>query len=697
MNALSCVETLVHRSALFAGVLALTTLSFGQERIQSMPGYAAYSEMRAKRSNACRYGRLSVTWSDDGTKFSAQHAGKVETYHLASKTWTNGGLEAISQAGHGRVEPARGRQFDSISSPDGKSRAICRERNVVLSMADGQEVAVTTDGSESSRVKYGAASWVYGEELDQREAMWFSPDGKKLAFYRFDESKALDYYLTLSQTTVQDQLNAEAYPKAGAPNPIADVLVYDLATKRTTQLKVRFGEPEMGHYIYSVRWSPDGTELLFFRQNRKENRMEVCAGNPETGECRTILEERNPNGWVPYQPGSDWTETGEIPLFLPDRKLIWVSERSGFRNAYLYDLSGRLICPLTQNQFDLQRLLLVDPKGRLWYTAHNGSYPSQIELHRVNLDGTGDVTLTDIKLSHSVEVSPAGNAFVDVAEALDVLPVTRLCTADGVVVQVLMRSDASQAVQIGLKPVERVEFLAADGVTKLYGYLAKPTHFDPSKRYPLLVSVYGGPESSGTQDAYVEPDPLTDFGFLIAWFDGRGTFGRGRAFLDAVYRKLGVVDIDDQAAGVKALAKRPYVDAKHVGIYGTSYGGYASLMALLRYPSVFQAAAASSPVTDWHNYDSTYTERYMGLPEENEAGYRRGSALTYVMNKRGHLLIYFGTADNNVHPSNTIQLVNALNREGKGYEMVLGPDEEHSGVDDMRMMEFFIDHLVLGR
>ena len=162
-------------------------------------------------------------------------------------------------------------------------------------------------------------------------------------------------------------------------------------------------------------------------------------------------------------------------------------------------------------------------------------------------------------------------------------------------------------------------------------------------------------------------------------------------------RKLGVVDIDDQAAGVKALAKRPYVDAKHVGIYGTSYGGYASLMALLRYPSVFQAAAASSPVTDWHNYDSTYTERYMGLPEENEAGYRRGSALTYVMNKRGHLLIYFGTADNNVHPSNTIQLVNALNREGKGYEMVLGPDEEHSGVDDMRMMEFFIDHLVLGR
>lgn len=666
----------------------------GQERIATLPGYQSYRQLVQRRDTPFEYGRIEVEWAPDGKRFTALHDGRREQYDVDSGTWSP--VHANPRRQTDRMVPARGRQFDSVTSPDGILQAVSRDRNIYIKKA-GSEYAVTTDGSASTRVKYGAASWVYGEELDQREAMWFSPDSKKLAFYRFDESKVPDYYLARSQVEVQDRLDVEAYPKAGAPNPISEVQIYDLSTKQTVKLDAHFGDPKMGEYVYNVRWSAKGDQILFFRENRLQNRMQFCAGDAQTGACRTILEESNPNGWVPYMPGSGWTDSGEVPLYLGDDKFIWVSERNGYRNAYLYNLSGRLLNTLTNNAFDLQRLLGVEADGSLWYTAHDGKYPSQVELHKVKLDGSADERLTDPALSHAVQVDPTGKYFVDIAEGLDVLPQTRLCDSKGKVLRILASSDAEKAKELGLKPVERISYVAADGVTRLYGYISKPTHFDAKKRYPLLVSVYGGPDSSGTSEQYQETDALSEFGFVVAWFDGRGTFGRGREFSQAVYRHLGGAEIDDQAAGVKSLAKLPYIDGSRVGIFGTSYGGYASLMALLRYPDIFKSASASSPVTDWRNYDSTYTERYMDTPQRNPAGYSAASALTYAKDKRGSLLLYFGTSDNNVHPSNTVQLISAFDRAGKGYELALGPDEEHSGVNEMRMMEFFIDHLVLER
>jgi dipeptidyl-peptidase 4 len=225
--------------------------------------------------------------------------------------------------------------------------------------------------------------------------------------------------------------------------------------------------------------------------------------------------------------------------------------------------------------------------------------------------------------------------------------------------------------------------------------LHKPSNFDPNKKYPLLVSVYAGPNSNGARETFVTPNPLTEYGFLVATIDSRSAGGRGKRFLDAIYEKLGVTEIDDQAAGVKALGTRPYVDKKRVGIFGTSYGGYASALCLLRYPDVFQAACASSPVTDYRLYDSIYTERYMWLPEENKKGYDAGSAMTYADKLKGRLMIFFGTADNNVHPSNSLQLIRALQRAGKSFEVQLGPDAGHSGISQPRMMEFFIENLVM--
>jgi dipeptidyl-peptidase-4 len=222
-----------------------------------------------------------------------------------------------------------------------------------------------------------------------------------------------------------------------------------------------------------------------------------------------------------------------------------------------------------------------------------------------------------------------------------------------------------------------------------------PSNFDPNKKYPLLVSVYGGPITSAARETFATPNATTEYGFLVASFDSRSLAGRGRKFSDPFYGHLGIVEMDDQAAGVKALEERPYVDPNRVGVYGTSYGGTAATTLLLRYPDLFQAASASSPVTDYRNYNCVYSERYEGLVSENKEGYDAATVMTYAKNLKGRLLLYYGTADNNVHNSNALQLIQALQRAGKNFEVQVGPDLGHTGVNQSRMMEFFIENLVM--
>jgi dipeptidyl-peptidase-4 len=446
-----------------------------------------------------------------------------------------------------------------------------------------------------------------------------------------------------------------------------------------------------------VRWSPDGKELFFNRTNRKQNAMEFCAADPATGKVRTIIREEWKQSWVENHPGIQYLdEEGRKG----PKRFLWTSERNGFRNLYLYDLSGKLYNVVTQNNFDIGSVTKVDvKKGVVWYTARSGENPYLMQLHRVGLDGKGDTRLTDPKFHHTVNLSPDGAYFTDTITRTNQPAVTRLVDAKGNVIQELAKSDLSKFDELGLKRSERFTFTAADGTTQCWGTLNFPSDFDPAKKYPLIVSVYAGPESGGAVENFDLPDAITEFGFLVASIEGRGQNGRGKAFKDAVYGKLGIVEIDDQAAGVKELAKRPYVDGANVGIQGTSYGGYASLMALVRHPDTFRAACASSSVTDWLNYDTIYTERYMGLPweGENKAGYEAGSAMQYAKDMKGKLLLFFGTADNNVHPSNTYQFTRALDWVGKSYEMAVGTDQGHAGVNFSRMLEFFVDHLIVNR
>jgi dipeptidyl-peptidase-4 len=677
-------------------VFGMPASAHAQDRLRETPEYARYRQLSSEAGSSVVRAAIRPDWVAGGKGFDYELGGKRYHFDIATlKNTATGAVDAEAEMAARRARiaggPARGRQFESAVSPDGKHKATYRDRNMWLGDADGgHEIQLTSDGSVAGRIKNGTASWVYGEELEQRTAMWWSPDGTKIAYYRFDESKVPDYYIALDQTQLHTTMDVEAFPQPGVPNPVVDIFVYDVPTGRTTRLDVRDGKPfdnsVVGHYVYHVGWSPDGKELTFNRTNRRQNILEFAACNPSTGKCHTVVRDEWPASWVANIP--------EMRYLADGRRFIWESERNGFRNYYLYDLSGKLLATLTRNQFDAQAIDHVDEKGGVfYYMAHDGDNPMKLQLHRASLTGQNDRRLTDPAFSHSVSFAPDGKHYVDVAQTHDHAPFATLATSDGKVVAEIAKSDVSKFEQLGLKPVEVFTYKAADGATDLYGTLSFPSNFDPGKRYPLLVSVYGGPNTNGASENFAIPNRLTELGYLVATLDSRSADGRGKRFLDAIYEKLGITEIDDQAAGVRALDARPYVDSTRVGIFGTSYGGYASLMSLLRYPDLFAAACSMSPPTDWRNYDTIYTERYMWIPQENAAGYDAASAITYAPDLKGRLMLYYGTADNNVHDSNTMQMIRALQKAGKSFDVQVGPDQGHSALNSDRMMEFFAQNL----
>jgi dipeptidyl-peptidase-4 len=427
-----------------------------------------------------------------------------------------------------------------------------------------------------------------------------------------------------------------------------------------------------------------------------------------------ILREEWPTGWIENNPTIQFLKDG--------KRFIWESSRNGWTNLYLYDLGGKLITPLTTSTtFEVANILKIDETaGVMFYTARDGDNYLKLQVHRVGLDGKGDRRLTDPTFHHTVGgcmgatggrgaggfgaaagscgISPDNKYFIDVAQTHDMPPATRLVdAATGNVVATLAESDLTKFRELGLKKAELFTYKAADGKTTLHGTIQFPSTFEPSKKYPALVSVYGGPASASNtaRETFITPTATTEYGFLVINLDSRAAPGQGKRMLDEIYLKLGQVEIDDMAEGVKALWNRPYFDKARVGMYGTSYGGYSSVMSILRHPDVFAAASASSPVTAWYHYDTVYTERYMWIPAENKAGYEAGSAMTYAKNLKGRLLLYYGTADNNVHPSNMMQLITELQQAGKSFDLQVGPDRGHSGVNGERMMEFFIENLIM--
>ncbi len=740
---------------------AVTTL-VAQDRLKLMPGYEQYTRMQPQIAGAVVAGTVTgLNWSADGKTASYSAAGKTFTLDLASGKSTEaaaststaaaanapgrGGRAGGPPAGRGQslggMEQAqhempvaamagcppggapRGRQLECAMSPDGKFKAFYRARNFWVANADGtSEVQVTTDGSVEKRIKNGSGSWVYGEELGQTTAIWWAPNSQRVGYYRFDESPVQDFYLGMNQTGVQSVLDVEAYPKAGAPNPVPEVFVYDLSGGASKKIDVRdgraFSNDVVGHYVYGMRWSPNGSELMMYRTNRKQNVRELAACDPGSAKCRVIIREEWLTGWLENSP--------TMRMLKDNNRFIWESERNGFSNYYLYDLTGTLINPITKlATAEAGAIVKLDEdKNVMFYMARDGDNFMKMQLHRVNLDGTGDARLTDPRFNHSVTacsdgaaggrggrgaagggatscgISPDNRYFVDTYQTHSTPAATQVVDASaagGKVVAELAKADTSKADAAGFKRAEQFTYLSADGKTTLYGQISFPSNFDPSKKWPTLVPVYGGPASGSNvpTDNFAGPNATAEYGFLVVNLSSRSAPGMGKRTLDQMYMKLGTNEMDDMANGIKALWSRPYFDKERVGMYGTSYGGTTSALMILRHPDVVTVASSSSPVASWYHYDSVYTERYMWIPQENKEGYEAGNAVNLAPNLKGRLLLYYGTADNNVHPNNMMQLVQALQRAGKSFEMQIGPDAGHSGVSNQRMMEFFIENLVM--
>lgn len=716
-----------------------------QDRISNMPGYERYMKIQPLIGNSFVSGAArGIQWSADGQSVAYSVAGKNYRFDLASRTSAEAAAPTNTGGGRGgrgggliggggggarggleqeqsempvapvagcpplQAQTARGRQAYCIVSPDGRLKAFYRARNLWVAAIDGTaERQVTRDGSVASRIKYATGSWVYGEELGQTTSIWWSPDSRKVGYYRFDESPVKDFYVQMQQTSVQDAVDIEAYPKAGAANPIVDVFVYDIASAASAHIDARDGKPfdnnVVGHYVYGIQWSQDGSELFLERANRRQQIVEFASCSPSSGACRVIVHEEWTTGWL--NAGIDSRISPFLaPRWLKDgKRFIWESERNGWLNYYLYDTTGKLLNAITRNaDFEADAIVKIDEASNvMFYTARDGDNYMKLQLHRVGLDGSNDVRLTSPAFSHDVPataISPDNAYFVDIYQTHDTPPASQIVSAkDGTVVAQFAASNMKEYQKAGFRKTEQYSYLGADGKTTLYGQISFPSNFDRSKKYPTLVSVYGGPvlQNSIPTENFVAPNARAEYGFLMVLVGYRGVPGTGKRAADSMYMKLGIADIDDMAAGIKALWKRPYFDKTRVGMYGTSYGGYTSATMMLRYPDVVTVASSSSPVTDWRHYDSIYTERYMWLPQENEKGYDEGSAVKLAANLRGRLMLYYGTADNNVHQNNSMQLIQALQRAGKSFEVQVGPDQPHTGVNGQRMMEFFIENLIV--
>ncbi len=683
---------------LFANISFQTS---AQQWIKDMPGYEQYKEIAPQIRSSVKQGRVSAEWAEDGKSFEYNWDGKRYQFNVKKKKVDEIGEAVKDESMRERYRrmyagrPQRGRQYAIETSSDEKLKAVYRDANVYISNVDGSnEYAVTTEGSIEKNFTFGTATWVYGEELDQLHAMWWSPDNTKLAFYHFDMSQVKNYYLQYEQTEFYDSMNVEAYTKVGAVNPVVELMIYDLETKKTVIVDVRDGKPfddyVVGHYVYKIEWAPDGTELLFHRTNRKQDIMEWTAADAETGKCRVVVREEWPASFTTNTPFMQYLEN--------KKSFIWESERNGFKNYYWYDLKEGLINTITDDEYEVAGVVKVDEeKDLLYYLARSSDNHMKLQLHRCKLDGSKDVCLTNPAYNHTVSLSPNGKYFVDVAQTHNIPPFTQVIDLKGKVLAKLAESDMGKFEELGLKKVEMFTFTSADGETELHGLLHFPSNFDPNKKYPLLLSNYGGPATNAVRENFTTPNSLTEYGFLVANIDGRNAAWKGKKMLDKLYGNLSIVEQDDFAEGIKALYDRPYFDKNRVGVFGTSYGGTTAAACILRHPEVFHAAVANSGVMDWRNYDNIYTERFMNLLENNQEGYDAANLRNYADNLVGKLMIYYGTTDNNVHPSNSLQLIQALQKAGKSFEVQVGPDRGHTAVNRERMMEFFIQNLVLGK
>ncbi len=564
-----------------------------------------------------------------------------------------------------------GKQLYATLSPDGLKVAYVYSNNLnVIDLASGVRKQITPDG-KSNEVINGGADWVYEEEFYLTRAFEWSPDSKKIAFLRFDESAVREYNMQKWGELYPKDYRYK-YPKAGEDNSIVTAHIYHVDGDQL--INVDTGT-EKDIYLPRIYWLPNSNEISLIRMNRMQNKLEILLGKVEDGSSSIIVTENSPT-FV------DLTFTDDLKYLNDGQHILRTSEKDGFKHIYIYSIKGKEMHQVTKGEFEVDKLIGIDEKQKTIYYTSTEVSPLERHLFSIKTDGTGKKQITKGSGVHAIDLSSDCKYFVSDFSSATMAPSQTLYTNTGKKLRILIDNEKllHKSKEKGMVKSESFQLETEDGHI-LHGYILKPSNMEANKEYPLLMHVYGGP---GVQKVINKWEGinwhqyLVQEGYVVACVDNRGTDGRGIEFKHKTYGQMGKYELEDQVMAAKYLGNLPYIDASRIAIWGSSYGGYMSSLALFVVPEVFKAAIAVAPVTNWRFYDTIYTERYLGLPNENPGGYDDYAPLSHTENLEGALLLIHGTGDDNVHFQHTIELQDALIKSNKQFETFIYPNRNHS-------------------
>lgn len=557
-------------------------------------------------------------------------------------------------------------------SPSGNKAAFVQDNNLYLvDLETGEEKAITEDG-KFNHIINGATDWVYEEEFGFAKAWYWSPDGEKIAFYRFDESHVKEFFMT-DWGKLYPGLTRFKYPKAGEENAIVKIGVYDLQSEETTWMDVG---SENDQYIPRINWTKDPAVLAIRRMNRLQNKQDLMVAEVNTGDTEIIKTETS-DAWIDVNDDLKFLENGE--------QFIYVSEESGYNHIYLYDMSGKQIRQITKGDWEVTNYLGYDKNSDKIYYVSTEESPLQRHLYSINIDGSGKKKMSDGEGWNAINMSRDYEYYIKTTSSPGNPPTYTLHEDDGTQVRMLEENEVleQKLSEYAMPSKEYIKIPLEQA--ELNGYIMRPSDFNPDKKYPTLFYVYGGPGSQTVTKSFSSGQRamwhkyIAEQGYVVISVDNRGTGARGRDFEKQLYKKLGQYEVVDQIEAANYLTKTyDFIDKDRLGIWGWSYGGYMSSLVLAQGSDLFDTAIAVAPVTNWRFYDTIYTERFMQTPQMNPEGYKKGSPITYADQIEGNYLLVHGTGDDNVHFQNSVELVNELVTQGVQFKSMYYPNRSHA-------------------
>lgn len=577
-------------------------------------------------------------------------------------------------------------------NPSADKIAYVRDNNIfIFDLTDNTEKQITSDG-KTNEIINGAPDWVYEEEFGFDRGFYWSPKGDKIAFMRFNESGVKQWSLRMYGELYPEDY-AYKYPKAGEDNSIVEVFVYDLKSGKT--IKMQTGD-NPDQYIPRIKWTQDNNKLAIIRLNRLQNHLDLLLCNAKKGDSEVIFSEDN-KYFIDI--------TDDLTFLKNGKEFIWSSEADGYNHLYLYNLKGTKIRQITSGPWDVASFKGIDEKKGIIYYTSSEKGPQKRTLYKIGLNGKNKKELSKKSGTNDADFSKTFAYYINTYSDANTPAYITLNNSKGKEIRVLQDNkalnDALSEYQISQK--EFFTFKTVDG-TELNGWMIKPYNFTKNRKYPVFMTVYGGPGHNTVNDAWeytmLWHQMLAQKGYIVVSVDPRGTGFRGEKFKKSTYMQLGKLETEDMIEAAKYLGNLPWVDADRIGIQGWSYGGYLSSSSLFKGADYFKMAIAVAPVTNWRYYDNIYTERYMRTPQENPEGYDENSPINFAKNLKGKFLLIHGAADDNVHFQNTMELVKALNDAGKQFDMHIYPNKNHGIYGGLtryhlftKMTNFIVDNL----